>query len=1232
MARPAFPWLALVLGTALCGYGRGLAAAGLEWQAESGYRWAPLAVQGSSPAGFTLMPAPVTGISFTNRIAEERSITNRVLLGGAGVAAGDIDGDGRCDLYFCRLDGDNVLYRNLGHWQFEDVTGQAGVAAPNLDCTGTVLADVDGDGDVDLLVNTLGAGTRLYQNDGGGRFGDVTAVAGLESRWAGMTMALADVDGDGDLDLYVAHYRSSTLMDRPTTRFTARMVRGQPIVVAVDGRPATSLEYTNRFIVASSGQVLELGEPDALYLNDGHGRFRLLSFTSGAFLDEDGRPLTEPPRDWSLTARFHDVNGDGAPDLYVCSDFFTPDRFWFNDGQGRFRAIARTGLRHTSAFSMGIDFADIDRDGQVDFFVTDMLSRDHRKRQVQVAEKVPMVWPPGFIENRPQVSQNTLQSGRGDETFAEISFFAGVEASEWSWGPIFLDVDLDGFEDLIVPSGQWGDFQNADIAARIEELKAAQRLNPRELLELLKLFPRLDTASLVFRNRGDRTFEEVGASLGMSAQAVSQGMCLADLDADGDLDVIVNNLNSEASLYRNDSSRPRVAVRLRGIAPNTQAIGAKVRLIGGALPDQVQEIISGGRYLSGDDPMRVFAAGTPSNEMSLEVTWRSGASRVINGVRANRLYEIEEGRALSPSSSAPRPQAAPAMFEDVSKLIGHTHREDGFNDFAHQPLLPNALSQLGPGVAWWDMDGDGYEDVLIGSGRGGQTALFLNRGAAGFQPAGRGVWTQTVMRDQTAIVGLGPGQVLIGSANYEGGAVAEGAVRRLGWEQPRIEDVVPEQSWSIGPLASADVDQDGDLDLFVGGRVLSGHYPEPVTSLLLRNDGTGWLVSQRLEQTGLVSGAVFSDLDNDGQPDLVLACEWGPVRVFHNHNGQFDDWTQRAGLADITGWWNGVNVGDFNGDGRLDIIASNWGTNCRYRASPRQPRRIYFGDLDGNGSVETIEAFFEPQLKGWVPERGLRAVAAAIPFIQDRVRSFEAYGNSRLEDIFGDRFSRLAWAEASTLDSMVFFNLEAGFRAEALPAEAQWAPAFALCVGDVNADGLEDVFLGQNFFAANPDSARCDAGRGLWLKGMTDGKLAPLSGQESGVKVYGEQRGAALGDYDGDGKPDLVVSQNGGATRLFHNTAAKAGLRIRLRGGAANPYAIGAKLRLVAGDRLGPVREIHAGSGYWSQDSPVQVMTLEARATQLWVQWPQGRITLSPLPEPAAEVAVGEDGSVQQVR
>ncbi|PYI85224.1 MAG: hypothetical protein DME26_11500 [Verrucomicrobia bacterium] len=462
----------------VCLWGSALAGQPLDWQSGEGHRYAELPVPKWGKTGFTRMPAEITGVHFTNLLALDRSLTNQIYLNGSGVAAGDVDGDGRCDLFFCGLDGPNVLYRNLGNWKFQDITESAGVACPGLDATGATFADIDGDGDLDLIINSVGGGTHVFFNDGKGHFTESSKTGVLNAQRAGMSLAMADIDGDGALDLYIANYRRVTVRDQPNTRFAFKIENGQPVVTAIDGRPLTEPDLTNRFTFkVSLGEVGgtfdedENGEPDALYRNDGTGHFTPVSFTDGTFVDEHGMPLQQPPFDWGLSVMFRDLNGDGAPDIYVCNDFKSPDRIWMNDGKGRFRAIAPLALRQTCLSSMGVDVADIDRDGYDDIFVVDMLSRDHFHRHTQRIDLKPEVLRVGQFDNRPQYSRNMLFLNRGDSTYAEIAQLSGVEASEWSWTPAFLDVDLDGYEDILVCNGFERDGMNVDVLMRLEAIK-----------------------------------------------------------------------------------------------------------------------------------------------------------------------------------------------------------------------------------------------------------------------------------------------------------------------------------------------------------------------------------------------------------------------------------------------------------------------------------------------------------------------------------------------------------------------------------------------------------------------------------------------------------------------------------------------------------------------------------------------------------------------------------------
>ena len=475
-----------------------------------------------------------------------------------------------------------------------------------------------------------------------------------------------------------------------------------------------------------------------------------------------------------------DINQDGLPDIYVCNDFESEDRMWLNQGGLKFRALPRLAQRKCSLFSMGVDFADINRDGFDDFLVLDMLSRDHVQRMTQMGDSVNSVAKIGEIANRPQYMMNTLFLNRGDGTYAEIGNLGGLTASEWSWTAAFMDVDLDGWEDLLVTNGHERASRHLDYVERLKRLRMEKKLSSTEILQARKIFPRLDTANLAFRNRGDLTFEEKGRDWGFDFRGVSQGLALADLDNDGDQDVIVNNLNGPLLVYRNNANAARVAVRLKGAAPNTKGIGARIKVFGGPAPIQSQEMICGGRYLSSDDPMRVFAAGSVTNELRIEVLWRSGKQSIVQAAKANRLYEIEEPNAAAVPIAAPKQPIQP-LFVDVSPLIKHVHHDDDFDDFALQPLLPHRLSQAGPGDHLVGCRWRWLGRRIIGSGKGG-SLRFIAMTAKVDSTHDSAPFNQPVDRDQTTVLGFRGADerrvLLAGSSNYEDGLTNGGVARQ----------------------------------------------------------------------------------------------------------------------------------------------------------------------------------------------------------------------------------------------------------------------------------------------------------------------------------------------------------------------------------------------------------------------------------------------------------------------
>ena len=951
----------------------------------------------------------------------------------------------------------------------------------------------------------------------------------------------------------------------------------------------------------------ELADPDELYLNDGTGGFAPVDLAGGVFRDADGEPISGAPRDWGLVARFFDADDDGDADLFVANDLGSRDGFWFNEG-GLFTAASGLAFRTESASSMGVDFSDIDGDGDTDFVTTEMLSPDPVRRREQVALGTAGWTPPGEHATRASADRNTLQLNRGDGTWSETARAAGLDASEWTWGAMFLDVDLDGYEDLLITNGHgWdpldGDTQEALRTGRIQV----------DWREELGVFPPLRLRNLAFRNRGDGTFVETGRAWEYGTEPdVSHAIASADLDRDGDRDVVITRLDEPPLILRNEAGDARVALRVLGEGGNTQAIGARVVLAGTSAPgpgaqDQTRQVTSGGLYLSGSDPGLAFAMGG-RDEARATIIWPSGRRRTLQ-VRANRAYEVGppgEGEGWMDESLAEGSLALFAGPEQVGR-----HGESAFDELARQPLVPLELSRAGPGVAWADVDADGDPDLLVGAGAGGRAQLAVNEAGRLAAPVPIGA---PALGDHTSILALPtPARpvIIAGVSSWEARSPADlDAIPSLARLDAGPAPAVPPTRHATGPLAAADVDADGDLDLFAGARATPGAYPLPADSRLLLAEGEDWVVdaeaAETLRQIGLVSGAVFSDVDGDGDPDLVLALEWGPVRLLENGGGRFTDATAAWGLETSTGRWNGIATGDFNGDGRPDLVVTAWGTNTGRFASPERPVGVVASDFDGNGLVDLIE--FETTVEGLRrPVRDYLTLGRTLPFLRRAAPSFEAFARSSVEDLLGAGRTGLYRASAATLLHTVFLNAGGRFEARPLPASVQIAPAFGVVVADFDRDGKEDLFLAQNYLATPQGLPRQDAGRGVLLLGDGAGGFRVLDAPQSGVEVYGDARGAAAADFDADGRWDLAVGQNGAETVIFRGQGGQPGLRVRLSAPGEPAGGTGARLRprYVDGSE-GPVREIQAGSGYWSFNGSVQVLGRAADIRALMVRWPDG--------------------------
>ena len=1212
-ARTLGPALALILVTA-CGRETDEA-----WRTIPEGRWRPLSVSGDE--GFEPLDGAARGLTLVNTVDDAHALADRHLLLGAGAAIGDVTGDGRPDVFLAATERRGALYRNDGDLRFTDITTDAGLGAMPTGTRGTAFADVDADGDLDLLVGTHGGPLMLWRNTAG-RFTDDTPASGLPTGASATSMTLADVDGDGDLDLYVATYKRRNALDAypPQERAFDQVVKKDGARYYVV--PRWEAEYRIEDRPDLGGVVrTQRAERDLLLLNNGSGRFESVPVAGPRFRDEDGRPLASEPDYFTLAARFHDVNGDGHPDLYVCNDFEDPDQFWLGDGRGGFRLAPREALRATSNTCMSVDMSDVDRDGRADVFTADMLAPTRAERQRQIPTHTPLPKPIGEPRDRPQWMRNMLHRQRDDGTFAEVGQWAGVSATDWTWGSAFTDVDLDGYDDLLIANGHRWDIRDGDAYERIRN--AFPRIEwDREQ----GAFPTLAVPDLAFRNLGDGRFAPAPAWRFGDRPDISHTVLPADLDGDGDEDVLVTRLGEAPRLYRNRASRRRLVVALTGRG----AVGARVTVEARGMQRQSKEVSAGGYYLGGTDGALVFSTGKDTAPR-LVVRWRDGRTTHVTA-GANRRYEIDASAATAARDAAPSPPPPP-LFTDASALLtGHRHHETPYDDFARQPLLPERLSQGGPGLTWADLDGDGADELYIGSGAGGRaTRVTFGPRAARTDLGGVAAGDLTTLvpiSDGGARV-LVAGQSWYETAKIEATADVPPLVPLAG--QGRMPSLAPPSSathpGAVGPLAAADVDGDGTLELFVGARVRPAAWPLPAPSTLLRRDTDGtWRPdaanARIMGALGLVTAATFTDLTGDGLPELVTVGDFSPVRVLRNVRGRFEDATSSFGLRGLTARWRGVVAGDFDEDGRMDLVVTSDGENAPWGASPSQPLVLRVGDFGAGVGLLMARS----DVPGG-PEFALESyprMQFVTPSARDRLPTFAAFSAAPADSVLGPWLGRAQRIGATTSAHHLLLNRGDRFEARPLPPAAQWTAAHGIGVADFDGDGHLDVVLAQNLYPTNVEQPRLDGGSGLVLLGDGVGNLRALEPAAGGVIVRGDARGAAVADYDGDGRADIAIGQNGGATTLWHNASGVAGVRVRLVGPPGNPDAIGATVRGVRDGRRGPVHEVRAGSGYWSVDAPAPVIT--GGATSLEIRWPSGGTTTVAVPPGLTRLVVSPAG------
>ena len=1213
----------------------------------------------STPHRFTLLSAAGSGIDFVHSWSppKRRAKQLRGAFTGCGVAIGDFNNDGRPDVFLTRQSDGGRLYENIGQLQFQDVTEKAGMTAPGMWSTGASWVDIDNDDDLDLYVCGFDCPNLLYINQGDGTFHEQASTAGLDFNGASVMMAFADYDLDGDLDGYLLTNRiihGSDSMSAPAD-FKYRAPNGKTIV-----RPEFR-EYVDVInFPDGSHQIVNSGQYDHLFRNDGpgtDGQVRFTEVTEAAGIDGNH---------YGLSATWWDYNQDGRPDLYVANDFFGPDQLYRNDGPNKkghvkFSEVIAETMPHTPWFSMGADISDIDNDGLIDLMGSDMAGTNHYRDKMSMGNMGGPNSDAWFLNfpSPPQYMRNALYRNTGTGRFMEIANLAGLAKTDWTWTIRFADLDNDGREDLFVTNGMSRDWLNADLLAKARELQvpgdSAATDDARQAF--WRDQPRYELANIALQNKGDYKFQDVSQSWGLARKSVSYGAALGDLDNDGDLDLVVNNFEEPVSLYRNDSKDGKCfRLRLQGTVSNRWGIGATVHLqAAGATNSQMRFLTLSRGFMSASDPIVHFGVGHAEIIDQLTIQWPSGAVQTFNDLESDKLYTVTEPISVD-NDSLPDSKDDRMLFAQVN-LPFITHREEPYNDFAHQPLLPNKYSQLGPGIAVADVNGDGHEDLYLGAAAGKAATVHLFRpsstdGQRGhFQQLRFAAFEEDAPAEDMAPLFFDVDSdgdldlyVVSGSVECEPGDAVlrdrlylnktnEGGELQFAAAPP---DALPEVFDSGSVVTAADFDHDGDLDLFVGGRIIPGRYPATPNSRLLRNDtppgGSPRLIdvtdqlAAGLRETGLVTGAVWSDTDQDGWLDLVVTHEWGPVKLLRNSEGQLQDVTKESGLADRLGWYNSIAARDLDGDGDMDYVVTNFGLNTKYKASPEAPQLLYYGDFDNTGKKHLVEAKFEllPNLaKICYPVRGLSCSSGAMPTIRKRLPTFHQFASNPLEKIYGeDRLAAAQKFECNSLTSGILINDGQGrFDFRPLPRIAQASPCFGVVTGDFNGDALVDIYAVQNFFGPQRETGYMDGGVSTLLLGSGDQqgpRFQPLRADRSGLVVSGDAKGLATTDLNGDGWLDFLVGINNGQLMAFENRALSSHqpLLVRLVGSTGNPTAVGARVTVQLQSGPSQTAEVHAGSGYLSQTTAALQFGVPDGdvVDKIEVRWPGGARTTHPGP------------------
>ncbi len=1063
---------------------------------------------------FVELPANETGIDFQNVVTATDSfniINYRNFYNGGGVAIGDINNDGLADIYFSNNSSKNHLYLNKGNWKFEDISEKAGVGGTQTWSTGVTMADVNADGLLDIYVCNSGnvqGGKReneLFINQGNLTFKEEAASYGLNDKGLSTHAAFFDYDMDGDLDCYVLNNSFKRVVKFDYSQ-DLRSVRDQ-----------------------NGG--------DKLYKNE-NGHFVDVSEKTGIYGSEIG---------FGLGISVGDVNGDKYPDIYISNDLFERDYLYINQKNGTFKEDLINQMAHVSINSMGADMGDLNNDGLADIFTTDMLPENEKRLKMNVKfDEYDVLQIKNKQSYHYQFLKNMLQINNGDGTFSEVASMAGTDATDWSWGALFMDFDNDGWKDIFVSNGMFKDINDLDYIEFLNDRENVKEIVQKkgrfDFNDIIEKSPSVPIPNYAFVNQQSLSFKNQAYELGLGKPGFSNGSAFGDLDNDGDMDLVVSNLMEKCSVFRNESNQKNgnnyLKIKLQGNTKNTFGFGTEVTIYADGNLQTLYQMPSRG-FESSIEPVLNFGVGKTKKIDSLVVVWGNLQQQIIKNIPANQTLTLEQKNA---NGKFVQKNSSPAiLFEDVtSQTISgdFLHKENLFIDFNRERLMPRLLSTEGPKIAKGDVNNDGLEDFWIAGATDDAGKIFLQTKTHQFIPTIQKDLVEDKQLEDADGIFLDTDNdkdldllVVSGGNQYEGSSLPMRLYLNDGKGNFKANpDGSPHAGTNAACIRACDIDNDGDQDIFVGGRSIPGNYGRKPRSFLFLNQRGSWQENTptALQNIGMVTDATWEDFDQDGKKDLIIVGEWMPITFFKNQGDGSLNFIDFADLKNSNGWWNAIKGADIDNDGDTDFVLGNYGTNSKIKASPDKPLTMYINDFDKNEVAECLLTVYKSDGKVY-PFHSRSDIVGQMPSMKKSILRYNDYAGKAIEEVFSKEQMKGAISQqVFNFETSVLINLGNGkFSLKALPAQAQVSSVYGIIVQDFDGDKKLDIFLGGNFYGQKPEIGRQDASYGQTFKGDGNGNFKYLPTQTSGLFVKGQVRDAiTINDM-------VLVARNNEGLKIF---------------------------------------------------------------------------------------------------